>query len=94
MTFEISPYQLKNIIREAAELGALMALTHTGKLKPYLKKSEAYRRFGQGKVDLWIAEGSITARKDGNASAAWRIDRIEIEAIVKGMEIWRNLETK
>jgi hypothetical protein len=94
MEFEISPRQLRNIIREAAELGALIALTDTGKLKPYLKKREASRRFGEGKVNQWLAEGKLTVRKDGTSTAAWRIDRIEIEAIVKGMEIWRNLDTK
>lgn len=94
MEFEISPFQLKNIIREAAELGALIALTRTGKLKPYLKKREAYAHFGESQVNRWIAEGKITVRKDGTQTAAWRIDRIEIEAIIKGMEIWRNLDTK
>lgn len=91
MDFEISPQQLKNIIREAAELGALIALTQAGKVKPYLKKREAMRRFGRSQIENWIAEGRLTIRKDGTTSSAWRIDRIELEAIVKTMEIWRNL---
>jgi len=31
------------IIRLAAELGAIQAMISTGKLKPYLKKSEAFK---------------------------------------------------
>jgi hypothetical protein len=37
MEFQITPHQLKKIICEAAELGAIMALTRAGKLRPYLK---------------------------------------------------------
>jgi hypothetical protein len=69
------------IIEEAAALGAIMALVHTGGIKPYLKKNEAFRKFGRARVERWIESGYITIRKDGNHSAAWRIDRIEIEAI-------------
>lgn len=91
MDFQISTHQLKIIIQEAAEMGAIMALDKVGKLKPYLKKSEAFRKYGRNNVEHWIDEGLITIRKDGNHSAAWRIDRLEIEAIVRSIAILRYL---
>jgi hypothetical protein len=91
MNLQIETHQLKIIIQEAARLGALRALSQTGQLKPYLKKSEAFRRFGRYRVEQWIAGGLINIRKDGDHSAAWRIDRIEIEAIVSAMELFRYL---
>ena len=91
MDFIISPYQLKLIIREAAEMGAIQALTKAGKLKPYLKKSDAYRKYGRANIEQWAAKGLITIRKDGDYSAAWRIDRMEVEAIVKSIGLLRYL---
>jgi hypothetical protein len=91
MDFEISTHQLKIIIQEAAEMGAILALTKVGKLKPYLKKSDAFRKYGRANVEHWIEKGIITIRKDGDHSAAWRIDRLEIEAIVKSIAILRYL---
>jgi hypothetical protein len=38
-----------------------------------------------------INEGHIAARKDGDHSANWRVDRLEVEAIVKSMAIIRYL---
>jgi hypothetical protein len=81
MDLQISTHQLKLIIAEAAEMGAIMAMMKTGKVKPYMKKSEAFRKYGRANIEKWIEAGLITVRKDGNHSATWRIDRIEVEAI-------------
>lgn len=91
MEVPLTNQQLRTIIRQAAEFGAIIALIQTGKLPPYLKKREAYRRYGRRYVEQLLANGELTIRGDGNHSAAWRIDRIEIEAIVRGLEIWRQL---
>jgi hypothetical protein len=91
MEIPLTNHQLRTIIREAAELGAIIALTRTGKLPPYLKKNEAFRRYGKRNVEEWLAKGELSLRSDGGGTAAWRIDRIEIEAIVRGLEIWRQL---
>jgi hypothetical protein len=88
---EISTHQLKVIIQEAAEIGALHALARTGQVKPFLKKNEAYRRFGRYKVERWIEDGLVSIRKDGDHSAAWRIDRLEIEAIASAALLFRYL---
>lgn len=70
-----------------AELGAIGVLIKTGHLRPYLKKSEAFRLFGRKHVEHWIADGLITLRKDGDQSASWRIDRLEIEAVAKAVDL-------
>lgn len=81
------PFFMEKILQAAAELGALHALIQTGHLKPYLKKSEAFRRYSRKKVERWIAEGFITPRKDGDHSAAWRIDHMEIATLAKTIEL-------
>ncbi|EHQ26452.1 hypothetical protein [Mucilaginibacter paludis] len=91
MEFEISASDLKIIIQEAAELGAILALTKTGKLKPYLNKSEAFRKYGRANIEHLAEKGFITIRKDGDHSACWRIDRMEIEAIVKAKILLQRL---
>ena len=83
---EISKMQLKSMLEDAAELGGLFALIKVGKSKPYLKKSEAFRIYGRANVERWIEQGLITPRKDGYHSAAWRIDRMEVESIVKSVQ--------
>ena len=84
---DISTFQLEKIIKITAELGAVIALIRAGKLKPYLKKSEAFRLYGRSNLEHWIEEGLITPRKDGGQSASWRIDRIELESIVKSRQL-------
>ena len=75
--------QLKLLLQHAAEMGAKRALSEAGLIKPYLKKSEAYRMYGKTNVERWLQEGLVTPRKDGSDSAAWRIERNEIEAVAK-----------
>ena len=81
------PFFMEKILLGAAELGALQALIHTGQVKPYLKKSEAFRLYGRKRVEKWTAEGLIKIRKDGDHSAAWRIDRMEIATLAKTIEL-------
>jgi len=81
------PHYLNLIVEEAASVGAIVGLVRTGALKPYLKKNEAFRKFGRARVEHWIESGMITIRKDGDHSAAWRIDRLEIEAIASAEKI-------
>ena len=81
------PFFMEKILQGAAELGALQALISIGHIKPYLKKSEAFRLYGRKRVEKWIAEGLIKIRKDGDHSAAWRIDRMEIATLAKTIEL-------
>ena len=91
MDLKINENDLFLLLEKAAAMGALQALSRTGFIKPYIKKSEAFRLFGRKHVERWIAEGWITQRKDGDHSAAWRIDRIELEALHNAQELLRYL---
>lgn len=86
MNILLTDHQLGILLRDAAEMGAKLVLSRIGKIKPYLNKSEAFRRYGRKNIERWIDQGLITPRKDGNQSAAWRIDRIEVEAIQKSLD--------
>ena len=50
-------------------------------IRPYLSKSEAFRLYGTSRVQFWLSSGLLTPRKDGDHSAVWRIDRLEIEVL-------------
>ena len=76
-------FELRNLLADAAELGAKKALQEAGLLRPYLSMNEAKRKYGRAIVDRWVAEELIKVLKDGNASAKCRIDRIQIEAVAK-----------
>ncbi|HEK19859.1 MAG TPA: hypothetical protein ENO28_05330 [Bacteroidetes bacterium] len=83
MDIQISAHLLGVLLEQAAEMGAKHALTQCGYLKPYLKKSEAYRQFGRKNIENWIKAGLITPRKDGDHSATWRLERLELESVAK-----------
>jgi hypothetical protein len=87
MDYQISSHHLALIIQAAAELGAKAALSATGKLKPYLTKAEAFRQYNRSAVEKWIEQGLITPRKDGNYSACWRINRLELDAIATAQKL-------
>lgn len=70
----------------ASRLGAIQALIAKGHIRPYLKKSDAYRLYGRTNVDKWLKAGLLTPRKDGSHSAAWRIERMEIELLYLTMQ--------
>ncbi|MEH3115735.1 hypothetical protein [Pedobacter terrae] len=91
MEIQISIYILEKLLEEAAEMGGRVALSRIGKLKPYLKKAEAFRLYGRRNVERWIAKGLVTARKDGSHSASWRIEWLEIESVSKAKALIRYL---
>jgi hypothetical protein len=91
MNEPISPILIRLLLQQGAELGAITALIKTGKLKPYLKKKEAYRLYGRKKIERWIDDGLITIRKDGDHSAGWRIDRLELALIAKAQFLLQHL---
>ena len=80
---EITISQLQRLLESASEIGAKRALAEAGLIKPYLKKSEAYRMYGKANVERWLREGLLKPRKDGRASASWRLERAELESIAK-----------
>ena len=87
MDITLSAQHLSTLLEQAAEMGAKLALSRLGHLKPYLKKSEAYRLFGRAKVENWIESGLVQPHKDGDHSAAWRLNRLELEAVSKANDV-------
>lgn len=86
MDITISTHHLGILLEQAAEMGAKLALSRFGHLKPYLKKSEAYRLFGRKNVEHWIEAGLVKPRKDGDYSATWRLERLELETVFNAGE--------
>jgi len=84
---EIPNFQLEQILTLGSELGAVTALVQSRQIKPYLKKSEAYKLYGRKNIERWIDGHLITPRKDGEASAAWRLSRLEIEILTKAIKL-------
>lgn len=90
MNIVLTPLQLQTLLSYAAEMGAELALTKTGHLRSWLKKSEAFERYGRKNVEHWISLGLIALRKDRNSSD-WCIDRMEIESVSKSREAMKFL---
>ena len=88
---ELSAHDLLKLVSEVARLASIKTLIQTGTIKPFLKKAEAYRLYERRKIEKWISDGLLTPRKDGNQSAAWRLDRFEIELLASGPELLRLL---
>ena len=80
---QIELLELKNIMQDTAELTATAMLVKSGKLSSALSKREAYREYGEGVVNRWIAEGLVKVRKDGNNTAKCRLNRVELESVAK-----------
>lgn len=83
----LNHFQLCALLEYAAEIGALSALIHVGKIRPYLNKSQAKRKYKD--VEKWIDKGWVSVRKDGNHSAPLRIDRLELESVAKANDFIR-----
>jgi hypothetical protein len=71
----------KDMLSDCFEIGLKKGMIVCGQLKPYLKKSEAYKQFGRTKVESWISKGLVTEIKDGDGNSNIRIDRMEIEKV-------------
>lgn len=75
--------QLIDMIKDVAELTRTSTLAGMGVIPSYLSKQQAYKMYGMANVKRWFKEGLLTPIKDGQASAKWRIDVTEIEAVAK-----------
>jgi len=62
---EISEYKLAAMLEKATEAGANKALTELGLKKSQISQREAYRRFGEARINRWRADGKIKPVKIG-----------------------------
>ena len=79
MDYTLSEYQLSRLMQDAAEMGANIALSSVGFIKPSICKQEACRIYGRTRIDKWIKAGKIKKSKDGS----WNIDRVHLLALNK-----------
>lgn len=82
MLITLETFQLRALLADAAEMGAMKALSQSGALKPYLSKAEAYKIYGRRNIDRWIKENLIEEITDG-ISTKIRLERIQLESIAK-----------
>jgi hypothetical protein len=80
---QLEMYQIQNLLAVGIEIGMKRMAIELGAIKPFLSKSEAYKIYGRGIIDRWLAEGLIKMQKDGNASSKFRIDRMQLEIVSK-----------
>ena len=83
MSITLELFELRNLLADAAELGATRALIHVGQLRPFLSQSEAYKIYGRKLIERWIKEGLIKAEKDGARNSGVRLDRLRLEVLAK-----------
>lgn len=81
MQVSISISHLAALLRDADELGAKRFAIEAGIVKPFINKSAAIKKYGKANFEQWVAQGLVKPIKDGNDSAAYRIDRMEIERV-------------
>ncbi|MCY1518618.1 hypothetical protein D9M68_533400 [compost metagenome] len=77
--------QLIMLLRDAAEMGAVNALSRAGILKPHMSIAEAKRMYGVRTVDRWIKEGKVKLRLSSPNATKRHIVRSEIEAVAKAV---------
>lgn len=83
MQISISVSHLAALLRDAARMGADEVITELNLKQPYMNKSAAIKKYGKANFEQWVSQGLVTPIKDGNDSAQYRIDRLEIEAVAK-----------
>lgn len=80
---EISTFELRILLKDAAEIGAQAALSKAGILKEWISKAEAYRRYGERTVQRWISEGKVKPRRPSPNAVKAFINLQEIETVNK-----------
>lgn len=89
MEFQLSRHEISILIRHAACIGATITLTKLGHIRAYINLSQARKRYGRKNVDSWIGKELVSIRKDGDASAGYRLDVNELEAVSRAQDILR-----
>lgn len=85
-------FRLAQLLKGAAELGGIVALTEVGQLKPYLSKAEAYRKYGRTAVDNWITQGVVKEHQDFPNSKV-RLCRKELASVAASQNLVQYIAT-
>lgn len=76
---EISFVELRDLLEEAAHIGALKALKQSGlKVNDDISQRSAYRRFGEGNVKRWVRLGLLKPSKlsDRNTKVTYSLQEL------------------
>jgi len=91
---EIDLYELKNLCRDMAELGAANYAKMIEPLKDNLSQRKAYKNYGEARVKRWLRAGQINTQRSGSAVTSKIIySRAELMAAEKTERI-NNLTNK
>lgn len=80
-------FEEKQLRIESAAIGAEIVLKRLGLIKDEISQREAYREFGQSRVQSWRNMGLIKRIKAGPGNSKSTYSRIELETI-------RNIENQ
>ena len=67
MAITMELYELKNICKEMAVLGAATIVQSNAPSKDLVSQREAYRLFQEMRVRRWVEQGLITPQRNGAA---------------------------
>lgn len=80
---EIEQFELRALLKDAAEIGATKALIAVGEIPEMISQREAYKLYGESIVKRWVKEGLVKRHKDGGATSRVRYSRIDLELLSK-----------
>lgn len=92
MIYSIPSYQLAEMLERAAEAGANRVLEAQGLIKSQVSQREAYRRYGETKINRWRLDGKITPTKIGGI-IYYQTSKLEILNITNNLYGRGNEET-
>ena len=68
MAITLELYEIKNICKEMAELGAANYVKQTKPGEDLISQREAYRVFQECRVKRWVCNGPISPMRSGSSS--------------------------
>jgi len=89
----ITDFQLSYILEQATGLASIETMIRLGHIKSYVSKSEAFRLYGRNNILTWVDQGLIRPIKDGQHSAVYRMERLDLEAISRSIQVVRILNS-
>jgi hypothetical protein len=83
MAISIEVFELRNLLTDAAELGAKKALISAGITRPTISQTKAYELYGRARVDRWVKDKLIKRNKDGKNTSSVTFDALDLETLDK-----------
>ena len=83
---EISPAEYKNLIIEAARMGASIALSQLGIADDEIKEREAFRIYGEANVRSWCNQKLVKWVRGPAINSPHTYSRVELETVKRMQE--------